>query len=107
MVPSRFLRCPALRYGTVGGRPCVVVDPFEQCRSIEAAAMIPAIEWGDNIPDRFVAIAPTGSGLTLRTTEVDGTITDNAPTPTDLGFDLATWTATNLDQHLESGIDGA
>ena len=71
--------------------------------------MIPAIEWGDSIPDRFVAIAPTGSGLTLRTTGVDGAITDNATTPTGLGFDLATWTATNLDEHLESAIlvDGA
>lgn len=100
---------PALKYGTVGGRPCVAFDFFEQCRSIEAAAMIPAIEWGDSIPDRFVAIAPTGNGLTLRTTRVDGAITDNATTPTGLGFDLATWTATNLDEHLESAtlVDGA
>ena len=100
---------PALKYGTVGGRPCVAFDFFEQCRSIEAAAMIPAIEWGDSIPDRFVAIAPAGSGLTLRTTGVDGTTTDNALTPTGLGFDLATWTATSLDEHLESAtlVDGA
>ena len=53
-------------------------------------------------------MAPTGSGLTLRTTAVDGAITDNALAPTGLGFDAATWTATNLDQHLASAtlIDG-
>ncbi|WP_395154903.1 hypothetical protein [Ilumatobacter sp.] len=42
---------PVLKYGTVGGRPCLAFEFFQQCRSTEAAAMIPSIEWGDRIPE--------------------------------------------------------
>lgn len=48
-------------------------------------------------------------GLTLPTSAADRAIADNALAPTGLGFDAATWTATNLDEHLVSAtlINGA
>jgi hypothetical protein len=92
---------PRLRYGTLDGRPCVKFQGPE-CRSVEAAAMIPSIEWNDHVPDRLVAIAPTGSGLVLRTTSTAGAVTDNSLTPTGLGFDLATWTPDSIHEHLRS-----
>lgn len=91
---------PRLRYGTLDGEPCVTFRAPE-CRSVAAAAMISAIDWNDHVPDRLVAIAPTDSGLVLRTTSVAGTVTDNSLTATGLGFDLATWTP-DTDEHLLS-----
>jgi hypothetical protein len=103
-IPSRSHQCSAIeskdvellvnsmcappKYATVDEQPFVAFASFRECRSIEAPATTASIDWTDRIPDRFAAIAPFGTGLTVRTTTVDGWVTNEALSPPGVGFDL-------------------
>ncbi len=81
----------AFKLGYLDGQPCVGIELWEQCASLDAPAIFGAAVWGDGKADRYAAIAPVGTDATMRVNLYELGWQTIPLEATAFGFDIATW----------------